>query len=164
MYHGSDGMVQEECDQPQNGLAELLRMQMQSQGVSVRCLVAEGLIRKSQRNHFFRRVADGSLYHSEINAVMNRLSIDPIRAAIAINCFRNPETYEDPCLATTAELATSLAVELTEELAACAGNFQPLRKAHCKGLAKRTAAEIAQNHARMEQSLDDFAYGARAFG
>lgn len=164
MGQGAQPAERKSCAQLQVEYAILIRDQMRRQGISVRCLVAEGVIRQSHRNGFFRRVEEGSLSYKEVNQIAARLNIDPVRAALTVVCFNDPESYEDPCCETTAELAASMAVELREEMDACDGNFDGLAKGLCKGLAKRTVNEIAKNHARLEAARDAITHVDESYG
>ena len=152
------------CTQLQQEYAILIKSQMSKQGVSIRCLVDEGIIKRSHRNRFYDRVAEGSLSYAEINKITERLGIDPVRAAITVQCFEHPESYEDPCCETSAHVATALALHLTEEMAACEGTFEPLRQSLAHGLAKRATNEIARNHARLETQREAIAIAETSFG
>ena len=55
-----------------------------------------------------------------------RLEIDPIRAAITVQCFSDPASYEDPCCETSALVAIAMATHLPSELAACEGKGRAL--------------------------------------
>lgn len=164
MCQGSKPAETKSCTQLQHEYAILIKSQMTKQGVSVRCLVDEGIIKRSHRNRFYDRVAEGSLSYAEINKITERLGIDPVRAAITVQCFAHPESYEDPCCETSAHVATALAVHLTEEMAACEGTFEPLRQSLAHGLAKRATNEIARNHARLETQREAIAIAEASFG
>ncbi|MEM6409954.1 MAG: hypothetical protein AAF683_00295 [Pseudomonadota bacterium] len=164
MCEGSQPAEPKSCAQLQIEYAMLIKEQMRKQGVSVRCLVAEGILKKSHRTGFFKRIEEGSLFQGEITKITKRLNIDPIRAAITVNCFDGAESYEDPSCKTAAALAKTIGVELREEMAAIDGNFEGLHEGQCKGLARRTVNEIARNHERVEAERDAIAEVGRAYG
>ena len=72
MSEGSQRAEIKSCTQLQEEYSVLTRDQMQKRGVSVRKLVNEGVIRRSHRNRFFERIAEGSLPIAEF------LSLIPI--------------------------------------------------------------------------------------
>ena len=153
MSEGSQRAEIKSCSQLQEEYSVLIRDQMQKRGVSVRKLVNEGVIRRSHRNRFFERIAEGSA----------RLEIDPIRAAITVQCFSDPASYEDPCCETSALVAIAMATPLPGELAACEGTFETIRDELCNGIAKNTSSAIAKYHRKLEDRRNggdfDFAYG-----
>lgn len=154
-----DGKSSEEL---QRDYANLIRQQMALQGVSVRQLWAEGVIRNNHRHRFFERLAEGSLPISEYHAVNQRLEIDPIRAAITVQCFVSEQAYDDPCCQTSALVAVAMATHLPAELAACDGEFEALRDELCKGIAQKTSNAIAKHHRMIENRRNggdfEFAY------
>lgn len=164
METGSHAVAKMTCAQRQHEFSVLIKDQMIRKGISARQLCAEGLIRPSHRNGFFARIADGSLSQAEFNLVTERLGIDPVRAALTVHCFESGRAYEDPCCETSAEVAKAIASQLPEELAACEGEFEPIRDALCKGIGKRTSNAIAKYHTGMIARRDDEALLERAFG
>ena len=163
MSEGSQRAEIKSCTQLQEEYSVLIRDQMQKRGVSVRKLVNEGVIRRSHRNRFFERIAEGSLPIAEFHAVSARLEIDSIRAAITVQCFSDPASYEDPCCETSALVAIAMATHLPSELAACEGTFETIRDELCNGIAKNTSSAIAKYHRKLEDRRNggdfDFAYG-----
>ena len=156
---------QKDCEQLQIEMASLVRSRMQAKGVSLRCLVDNKIIKSSHRNHFFERLAEGTLSYAEVNKLTAYLDIDPVRAAITVHCFDDPEVYDDPCCETSADVAVHLAHELTEEIAAIEdGNFQPLRDSLCKGSARKLASAIAKNHVDEQRRQNDFHFLDKQFG
>lgn len=151
------------CDQLQEEYAVLIRDQMQRRGVSVRKLVEKGIIRRSHRNRFYARIAEGTLPLAEFHAVTTYLEIDPIRAAITVQCFSDGTCYEDPCCETSALVAVAMATHLPGELAACEGTFETIRNELCNGIAKNTSSAIAKYHRKLEERRNgadfEFAYG-----
>ncbi|MEE4208891.1 MAG: hypothetical protein V2I43_06465 [Parvularcula sp.] len=137
---------------------------MARQGVSLRRLVEEGVIKRSHRSGLFERIADGSLSVGEFNRINERLGIDPVRAALAVRCFVGPSAYEDACCATSAQVATALARQLPTEMAACEGVFEPIRESLCRGLAQRTTLAIVRYHVSLEARRDDASHFDRTFG
>lgn len=164
MCRGSQPTERKSYNQLQAEYAVLIKDQMHRQSISVRRLVDEGIIKRSHRHGLFDRIADGSLSTAEFNRIYERLAIDPVRAALAVKCFVNPEAYEDPCCATSAHVATALAVTLTEEIAACDGTFEPIRENLCKGIAKRTSTAIVRYHTALEARRDDPSLFDQTFG
>jgi hypothetical protein len=164
MYQGSGSVEEKSCAQVHRENAILIKLQMKKQGVSIRCLVSEGIVKSSHRHRFYERIEKGKLEFDEIVKLRQRLKIDPVRAEIAMRCFDSPESYEDPCCETTAHVATALAVQLFEVMAACDGEFEPLKKGLCQGLAKRATTAIAENHARIEAQREAIGDADRAFG
>lgn len=164
MCQGSQSSREESWAKLQQVYAALIKAQMEKQGVSVRQLVEERKIKASQRNRFYERVAEGSLPCKELNKVLARLDIDQIRAALTVRCFADPDAYEDPCCETTAYVAEAFAAYLPEEMAACEGEFDGLRKSLCEGLAKRAISAIARNHARVEAQREAIIEPDHAFG
>lgn len=164
MGQGSHPNERKSYHQLQAEYAVLIRDQMRRQGISLRRLVEEGVIKRSHRNGLFERIADGSLSTAEFNRINERLAIDPVRAALAVKCFVSPESYDDPCCATSAQVATALALQLTEEMAACDGTFEPIREALCRGLAQRTSSAIMRYHTALEARRADPTQFDRAFG
>lgn len=164
MCKGLPQVEDKSCAQVHRENALLIKLQMEKQGVSIRCLVNEGIVKSSHRHRFFQRIEEGTLEFHEIVKIRQRLRIDAVRAEIAMRCFDSVESYEDPCCETTADLAASLARQLSEEMAACDGSFEGLKKGHCKGLAKRTANEIKKNHTRLEAERDAITDIDRAYG
>jgi hypothetical protein len=160
----SQAVAKMTCAQRQHEFSVLIKDQMARQRVSVRQLCAEGVIRPYHRNRFFGRIADGSLSQAEFNLVTERLGIDPVRAALTVHCFESGQAYDDPCCETSAAVAKAIAYQLPEELAACDGEFEPIRDALCKGIGKRTSNAIAKYHTAMEARRDDEAMLERAFG
>ena len=163
MGTGSQTAVRLTCEQRQQEFAVLIQDQMRRQGVSIRQLYVEGLIRQNHRNGFYKRIANGSLSQGEFNQVAERLGIVPVRAALTVHCFASGHAYDDPCCETSAEVAKAIAVQLPEEIAACDGEFKPIRDALCRGIGKRTSNAIARYHAAVAQR-DDAALLDRAFG
>ena len=163
METGSQAVAKLTCEQRQQEFAILIRGQMKRQGVSIRQLYLEGLIRPHHRNDFYVRIADGRLTQAEFNQVTDRLGIDPVRAALTFHCFASALAYDDPCCETSAEVAKAIAVQLPEEIAACEGEFEPIREALCRGIGKRTSNAIARYHKAVAQR-DDAALLDRAFG
>lgn len=163
MGTGSPAAAKLTCEQRQQEFAVLIKDQMKRQGVSVRQLHLEGLIRPHHRNDFYARIADGTLSQAEFNQVTDRLGIDPVRAALTVHCFASGGAYDDPCCETSAEVAKAIAAQLPEEIAACEGEFEPIRDALCRGIGKRTSNAIARYHAAVAQR-DDAALLDRAFG
>lgn len=153
-----------DCEQLQVEMASLVRSQMQAKGISLRCLVENKVIKSSHRNRFFERVSEGSLSYSEMNKLTAYLEIDPVRAAITVHCFDDPDVYDDPCCQTSADVAVQLAHELTEEIAATEGTFEPLRENLCRGSAKKLASAIARNHVEEERRRNDWDFLERSFG
>lgn len=150
MYQGPGSVEEKSCAQVHRENAILIRFQMKKLGISIRCLVNEGVVKSSHRHRFYERLEQGKLEFDEVVRLRKRLRIDPVRAEIAMRCFESPESYEDPCCETTAHVATALAVQLFEVMAACEGEFEPLREGLCQGLAKRATTAIAENHARID--------------
>lgn len=163
MYQGSQTVEGNSCAQVHRANAMLIKLQMKKQGVSVRCLVSEGIVKSSHRHRFYERIEQGKLEFDEVVQLRHRLNIDPVRAEIAIHCFDSPESYEDPCCETTAHVATALATQLYEVMAACEGEFEPLREGLCQGLAKRATTAIAENHKRIEAQREAIGDTERAF-
>ena len=151
------------CRQLQVEYSVLIKEQMRKQGLSVRQLVEDGVIRSSRRHRFFERIAEGSLTIAEFYAVSERLDIDPIRAAITVHCFTGGADYEDPCCETSALVAVAMAAHLPGELAACEGTFETIRNELCNGIARNTSSAIAKYHRKLEDRRNgddfDFAYG-----
>ena len=116
MGQGANPNERKSCHKLQAEYADLIRYQMNRQGVSLRKLVDEGIIKSSHRSGLFERIADGSVSTAEFNRINERLGIDPVRAAIAVHCFVSPESYEDPCCETSAQLAIALALQLLSQL------------------------------------------------
>ncbi len=164
MGYGSHPNERKSYRQLQAEYAVLIRDQMRRQGISVRRLVDEGIIKRSHRNGLYDRIANGSLSTAEFNRINERLDIDPVRAALAVKCFVSPESYEDPCCETSAHVAIALARQLTEEIAACNGTFEPIRETLCRGIAQRTSSAIARHHAALEARREDPSQFDRAFG
>ena len=126
MSEGSQRAEIKSCVQLQEEYSVLIRDQMQKRGVSVRKLVNEGVVRRSHRNRFFERIAEGSLPIAEFHAVSARLEIDPIRAAITVQCFSDPASYEDPCCETSALVAIAMATHPSRQDAASAKDLASL--------------------------------------
>lgn len=164
MGQGSQPTERKSYKKLQAEYAVLIKDQMLRQGISLRRLVDEGLIKRSHRNGLFERIANGSLSTAEFNRISERLAIDPVRAALAVKCFPSSESYEDPCCETSAHVATALAVQLTEEMAACHGTFEPIRESLCKGIAQRTSIAIVRYHTDLEARRDDPSHFDRTFG
>ena len=164
MGQGANPNERKGCHKLQAEYADLIKYQMNRQGVSLRKLVDEGIIKSSHRSGLFERIADGSVSTAEFNRINERLGIDPVRAAIAVHCFVSPESYEDPCCETSAQLAIALALQLSEEIAACDGTFEPIREALCHGIAQRTSSAIARHHTELEARRHDPALFDRSFG
>lgn len=147
----------------QQRYAVLIREQMTRQGLSVRGLATEGVIKKHRKNDFFARLREGRLTINEFNRVMARLEIDPVRAAISFLCDRPSGSYEDPCCETVSLVATSLAKHLPGEMESCEGTFETLRAGLCDMIAQKNATTIARHHQRIEGRHNgegfDHAYG-----
>lgn len=131
--------------------AVIIRDEMKQQGVKVTTLVTEGVIKSHRKNHFFERLEAGQLPVSEFQRLLIRLSIDPVRVGLAMLCFKNASSYQDPCCETTALVAVSMASHLSAEIAACDGEFAPIRSSLCDHIAKRNACAIAEHHRLMEK-------------
>ena len=163
MCEGSSRVEVRSCNQLQEDYSILIKDQMAKRGVSVRSLVEDGIIRRSHRNRFFERIAEGTLPLAEFHAVTAHLEIDPIRAAITVQCFAGSGAYEDPCCETSALVAVAMATHLPSELAACEGTFETIRDELCNGIAKNPSTAIAKYHRKLEDRRNggdfEFAYG-----
>lgn len=143
--------------------AVLIREQMRRQGLSVKRLGQEGLIRKNHQNGFYARLEAGKISLEEFQKLNERLQIDPIRAALAMVCFENADSYDDPCCRTSAQVAMAMANHLPEEIAACDGEFEGIREQLCVTIARRTSSAIANHHRLIESKLNGDGF-AHAYG
>ena len=66
MYQGSGSVEEKSCAQVHRENAILIKLQMKKQGVSIRCLVSEGIVKTSHRHRFYERIEEGKLESDEI--------------------------------------------------------------------------------------------------
>jgi len=132
--------------------AALIRAVMAKRGVSVTRLYEEGVIRKCTARAFDGRLASGEISAKEFSDLFAYLDINPLRATLALTCLENAEGYFDPTCKTIAELAVEAVVTLHEEIAACEGDFEPIRLSLCKALAQRVSGMIVDHHKRIEEA------------
>jgi len=136
----------------QREYAELVRTVMEERGISVRKLHETRVIRKCTARAFDDRLRSGEISTGEFNALLHYLGIDRMRATLALIGLHDPDAYFDPTCKTASYLAIETAVTLHEQIAACEGDFEPIRRALCRSLAERMSGLIVEHHKRIEQA------------
>lgn len=148
-----------DCEKRNAAFAELIEAVMDQKGISVRRLVQEGVIAKGHRVGFAKRLRNGTITFAEFQGLVAYLEIDQVRAALVVNCLHSSTAYFEPTCVTSADLASELCVQMSTEMAACEGSFEPLRKSLCKSIAAKTTSDIARHHV----SLNSYRDGASHF-
>jgi len=150
------GTQLETCDSTpfitQADYARLIRSVMRKRGVSVTRLYELGVIRKCTARGFDDRIKSGDITTGEFTALLLHLEIEPLRATLALSCLDDPDSYFDPTCRTVSELAIETVVMLHEQIAACEGDFEPIRKSLCQALAQRLSGMIVDHHKRIEEA------------
>lgn len=129
----------------------LIRTVMKQKQVTAKRLFDDHVIRRCTFRDFNRRLATGHITITELNALFVYLGIDPIRATLALSILHNADAYFDPSCETASYIAAETALVLTEQIAACEGNFEPIKQTLCRSLAQRTTGAIVEHHRRVEQ-------------
>lgn len=136
---------------PQLDYGTLIRAVMKARGISAKKLYQENVIRRCTFREFDRRLVEGQITTAELNCIFAYLNIDPVRATLALFILHSPDAYFDPSCETASQLASETVVVLSEQLAACGGDFEPIKKGLCRSLAQRTSGMIVEHHRRVEE-------------
>lgn len=136
---------------PPPNYGTLIRAVMKANGISVSKLRQDNVIRKCTWRQFDMRLTEGQITTAELNSIFAYLDIDPVRATLALFILHNADAYFDPSCETASQLASETVVVLSEQLAACGGDFEPIKKGLCRSLAQRTSGMIVEHHKRIEQ-------------
>lgn len=129
----------------------LIRAVMRVSGVSAKKLYQNKVIRRCTFREFDKRLVEGLITTAELNSIFTYLDIDPVRATLALFILNSPDAYFDPGCETASQLASETVVALLEQLAACDGDFEPIKRGLCKSLAERTSGMIVEHHKRVEE-------------
>lgn len=136
----------------QREYAELVRTVMHERSISVRKLYDNGIIRKCTARAFDDRLRGGEISTGEFNALLQYLGVDRMRATLALIGLHDPNAYFDPTCKTASYLAVETAITLHEQIAACEGDFEPIRLSLCRSLAERMSGLIVEHHKRIEEA------------
>lgn len=138
--------------------AALIRAVMRERRISANRLLKDNVIRKCSSRALDQRLSRGQITAAKLDALFGYLDIDPVRATLALFCLRDREAYFEPSCETASHLATDTVISLTEQIAGCEGNFEPITRSLCRELAQRTSGMILEHHRRVEQ-VRDSAFG-----
>lgn len=132
------------------GLCTIIEHELASGAVSSRALVAAGVIRR--RQGFRERLAKAQLATVEIEALIEHLDIDLVRAILAIAVFADPAAYGATLGRNLADICRALKDAVKRESGALEYAFEPMRPALCAAVADRICQALALHHARIEQA------------
>ncbi|MEO0031268.1 MAG: hypothetical protein RIS94_1026 [Pseudomonadota bacterium] len=132
------------------GLCAIIAAEIERQGLSTRRLFEMGAIRR--RQGFRERLAAALLFPTEIEALVDYLEIDTMRAAIAVDVFGDPDCYFEVLCLNLANVCRALesAVRRQGDALDCA--FEPMRPALCAAVADRICQALILHHARVEEA------------
>ena len=140
-----------EASEPQFDYAALIRAVMKERRIPAKKLFQDNIIRKCTWREFDKRLSTGQITTAELNALVAYLDIDPVRATLALFCLHNAEAYFEATCETASHLASETVIVLSEQIAACDGDFEPIKQTLCRSLAQRTSGMIVEHHKRVEE-------------
>ncbi len=150
MCVGQKGDFRESAEELSRKYAGLIRQQMRVQGVSLRTLVGEKVIKSHRRNTFNGKLDVGGLTIYEMQCVLFYLRIDPVQAAITFLCYDATSSYDDASCETVSMLTKSLAKHLKDEVESCDGEFATIRATLCETISRKTSKALLRHHAMVQ--------------
>ncbi|GGD82230.1 hypothetical protein [Croceicoccus mobilis] len=145
---GLENSAKIKASERQAAYASLIVHVMNDKGVTKAELFRQGVIRKCTRQDFTNRLFAGDISAAELHSILEYLEIDPIRADLAISCFADPQGYHDDSCKVVSRFTKETVLNLKAAIAACDGDFEPLRDELCVALARKTSRQIIAQHRR----------------
>jgi hypothetical protein len=126
--------------------AQIIREIMKRDGISIRRLRNNGVLRERACRDFFRKLEVLDFSISEIGRLYTELGVDPVRVIIAVFVLKDPMAYFSACGETLGRYTEELAAVLPGQLADCPDEFETINRALCRSHAVKISMDIKQHH------------------